>query len=225
MDRPLALLDLDGTLTDSAPGITASVRHAYTALGLSVPDEATLRSFVGPPIQTGMLAHGVPADRLDEAVAAYRELYAGGALFDNRVYDGIPEALRTLRHAGVRLAVATSKPEPFARRIADRFGLDELVDGVYGASLDESRLSKAAVVGYALAALGIGPDAGHLGLALMVGDRRHDVEGARAHGLPCLGVAWGYARPGELASAGAVAVVTTPADLPAAVLGQLRPVG
>jgi phosphoglycolate phosphatase len=219
---PLVLLDLDGTLTDSAPGIVAGIRHAYRALGLPVPDDATLRSFVGPPITDSFPAHGVPADRVGEAVRAYREVFAAGGMYDNRVFDGIPEVLRALRAAGCTLAVATSKPEVYARPICDRFGLTELVDGVFGAPLDEGTSTKADVIAKALATLGrTSPVVPADGPALMVGDREHDVHGAAEHGIRCVGVTWGYAAPGELEEAGAVALVDDVARLTDAVLSRL----
>jgi phosphoglycolate phosphatase len=207
----LVLLDLDGTLTDSAPGILASVRHAYGVLRLPVPADPVLRGFVGPPLGESFAAHGVPRDLVADAVAAYRDVYTAGNLLDNAVYPGIPECLTALRGAGLRLAVATSKPEPMARRIVAHFGLDAYLDrgldDVFGATLDGSRSTKADVVAHALVSL----DAARR--VVMVGDREHDVLGAAAHGVPCVGVAWGYARPGELAAAGATAVVGTPAEL------------
>jgi phosphoglycolate phosphatase len=214
---PLVLLDLDGTLMDSAPGITASAAHAFRALGLPVPDTATLRSFVGPPIIDSFPAHGVPLERLDEAVAAYREVFTESGMWDNAVFDGIPEQLRRLREAGCALVVATSKPQVFAGPITERFGLAPLLDGVFGAPLDEQS-TKGEVIAKALAALGRAAGGAP---ALMVGDREHDVVGAREHGIDCLGVGWGYAAPGELEAAGAVAVVDDVADLAAAVLARL----
>ncbi|QAY69863.1 HAD hydrolase-like protein [Xylanimonas protaetiae] len=203
----LVLLDLDGTLMDSAPGITASAAHAYRRLGLPVPDAAALRSFVGPPIGDSLLAHGVPAARVPEGIAAYREMFRETGMWDNAVFDGIPAQLERLRAAGCTLAVATSKPEVFAVPIAERFGLAPLVDAVFGAPLDESG-SKAQVIGTALAALGWSG-----GPALMVGDRVYDVVGAREHGIRTLGVSWGYPTGDELAQAGAVRVIDHVADL------------
>jgi phosphoglycolate phosphatase len=212
---PLVLLDLDGTLTDSAPGITAAIATTYGTLGLPVPSPTELRSFVGPPITQSFAAHGVPQDRVTEAARAYREVFVDGMIRDNRVYDGIPEVLAQLRAAGVRLVVATSKPEIYARPICDAFGLTDLVDGVFGAPLDESTSTKADVVAAALAA---NPDAEPL---VMVGDREHDVHGARSNGIDTIGVTWGYAAPGELVAAGAAELVGTPAELTAAVLRRL----
>jgi phosphoglycolate phosphatase len=214
---PLVLLDLDGTLTDSAPGITASIAATYRTLGLPVPTPAELRSFVGPPITTSFPAHGVPADRVTEAVRAYREEFVGRMVSGNSVYDGIPEVLARLRAAGLRLVVATSKPEVYARPICEAFGLTDLLDGVFGAPLDEATSTKAQVIAAALAAH---PDAEAV---LMVGDREHDVHGAREHGIDTVGVTWGYAAPGELAAAGAVELVDAPGELARAVLRRLVP--
>lgn len=220
---PLVLLDLDGTLMDSAPGIVASAAHAYRALGLPVPDAATLRSFVGPPITDSFPRHGVPPELLSETVRQYRAAFTAGGMYDNAVFDGIPAALRTLRDAGCTLAVATSKPEVYAVPICERFGLTPLVDAVFGAPLDEATSTKADVVAKALATLGrVSPaDAVTDGPVLMVGDREHDVHGAAAHGIACLGVTWGYAAPGELETAGAVALVDDVAALADSVLARL----
>ncbi|WP_407319192.1 HAD hydrolase-like protein [Isoptericola halotolerans] len=222
MTTPLVLLDLDGTLMESAPGITASAAHAYRTLGLPVPDDATLRSFVGPPIIDSFPAHGVPPERVAEAVAAYRAAFSAGGMFDNAVFDGMPAALRHLRAAGCTLAVATSKPEVYARPICERFGLTELLDDVFGAPPDEQG-TKADVIAKALATLGRhSPAAPEDGPVLMVGDREHDVHGASEHGIDCLGVAWGYAAPGELEAAGAVGLVHDVAGLVPEVLARLR---
>jgi phosphoglycolate phosphatase len=222
---PLVLLDLDGTLMDSAPGIVASAAHAYRALGLPVPDAATLRSFVGPPITDSFPRHGVPPELLSEIVRQYRAAFTAGGMYDNAVFDGVPGALRALRDAGCVLAVATSKPEVYAVPICERFGLTPLVDAVFGAPLDEATSTKADVIAKALATLGrVSPvDASTDGPVLMVGDREHDVHGAAAHGIDCLGVTWGYAAPGELEAAGAVALVDDVAELADAVLTRLTP--
>jgi len=214
---PLVLLDLDGTLMDSAPGITQSARYAYAKLGLPIPSEAVLRSFVGPPITESFLLHGVPADGLADAIAAYREDYENTGMWNNSVFDGIFEQLTRLRDAGCELAIATAKPEKFAAAICDRFGLTPLVDGIFGNTLDE-RLTKGDVIDNALNAFG---PRSATDIAIMVGDREHDVHGAADHGIPCLGVAWGYAAPGELQAAGAVAIIDTVPNLATKVLDQL----
>lgn len=215
MTSPLVLLDLDGTLTDSAPGITAAIATTYRTLGLPVPSPEELRSFVGPPITESFSAHGVPQGRVAEAVRAYREVFVDGMIRDNRVYDGIPDVLTQLRAGGLRLVVATSKPEIYARPICDAFGLTALVDGVFGAPVDESTSTKADVIAAALAA---NPDAHPL---VMVGDREHDVHGAQVHGIETIGVTWGYAATGELVAAGVAELVDTPSELTGAVLRRL----
>jgi phosphoglycolate phosphatase len=212
---PLLLLDLDGTLTDSYPGIASSVVHAFTAAGLTVPTPSELRGFVGPPLHDSFLARGMSPALSDELVAHYRTAYSAGGMFENSVYDGIPDALRTLRDAGAVLVVATSKPDVYAMPICERLGIAPLVDGIFGASLDAGAASKSAVIARALT----GRDPAER--RLMVGDRAHDVAGARAHGIDCIGVSWGYAEPGELTAAGAVEVVDTPAALVTAALRNL----
>jgi phosphoglycolate phosphatase len=207
----LVLFDLDGTLVDSTPGIWASVRAAAQALALPEPTPAQLRAMVGPPLQDGFaLALSVPEADVPRAVAAYREHYLAGAVLDVTVYDGIPELLRDLRRDGATLAVATSKPEPFAVRVLEHTGLLPAFEGVHGATLDGSVRHKEQVVAAALAA--------HPGAVdpVLVGDRAQDVLGAAVHGVPCIGAGWGPAEDGELARAGAAVVVATPAEVPAA---------
>nr|WP_246324387.1 HAD hydrolase-like protein [Petropleomorpha daqingensis] len=206
----MVLFDLDGTLVDSTPGIWASVRVAAAALGLPAPTPEQLRQMVGPPLQDGFaLVLGVPADDVPRAVAAYREHYSAGALLDVTVYDGIPSLLARLVDGGATLAITTSKPEPFAVRVLEHTGLRPFFASVHGATMDGAVRHKDQVVGLALAAH---PDGER---PVLIGDREHDVLGAAAHGLPCLGAGWGPAPPGELAAAGAV-VVPTPADVVAA---------
>ncbi|MFQ1003372.1 HAD hydrolase-like protein [Modestobacter sp. SSW1-42] len=205
------LFDLDGTLVDSTPGIWASIRVAADRLGLPVPTPAQLTAMVGPPLEEGFAgAFGLTGADVDRAVLAYREHYTAGALLDATVYPGIPRLLADLRAGGALLAVATSKPGPFAVRILEHVGLLAAFDSVHGATLDGVVRHKEQVVAAALAAH---PDGAR---PVLVGDRLHDVLGARVHGLPCVGAGWGPAPPGELAAAGAVAVVATPADVPAA---------
>ena len=212
------LLDLDGTLTDPYDGITRCVLHALAALGHPAPDEAALRGMIGPPLQEGFASLGVPVAQLDEAVRLYRERFSTTGLYENRLYDGIPELLDDLRAAGRRLALATSKPEVFAQRILDHFRLADRFDVVGGATLDGTRRRKADVIADVLAATGsTGPVRDG---AVMVGDRAQDVLGAQAHGLRCIGVRWGYAEPGELEAAGADPLVSTPAELLAALTGR-----
>lgn len=222
--RRLVLFDLDGTLVDSTPGIWASIRVAAARLGLPEPTPGQLRSMVGPPLEEGFAgAFGLTGADVDRAVLAYREHYTAGAMsgqpptpgtpaamFDATVYPGIPELLTVLGDDGAVLAVATSKPEPFAVRILEHVGLLGAFATVHGATLDGAVRHKEQVVAAALAAHpdGVAP--------VLVGDRLHDVLGARVHGVPCIGAGWGPAPPGELAAAGAAAVVATPAGVRAA---------
>jgi phosphoglycolate phosphatase len=204
----LVLFDLDGTLVDSSPGIHASVRVAAAELGLPAPTGEQLRGMVGPPLQDGFaLVLGVPIEDVPRAVTAYRAHYAAGALLDVTVHAGIADLLAELRACGATLAVATSKPEPFAVRVLEHTGLLPAFASVHGATMDGAVRHKDQVVAAALAAHPDGRD------PVLVGDRSHDVLGAAAHGLPCIGAGWGPAEDGELAAAGAVAVVATPAEV------------
>lgn len=219
MASSLALVDLDGTLTDSAPGIIASITSAFDALGVARPSAEDLRRVVGPPIQESALTHGVPVERVDEFVAAYRVAFTGGGMLNNSVYPGVREALTALRDGGVRLVVATSKPEVFARQILEHFELDGFFEAICGSTLDGSRSTKADVIEHALKTVA----ASEGGLPqvhdiVMVGDREHDILGARAHGIDTIAVTWGYAAAGEHAAARPRTVATTPAELVAAVL-------
>jgi phosphoglycolate phosphatase len=183
----LVLFDLDGTLTDSAAGVVASFRHALGVLGAPVPDGDLVARIVGPPMHVTM--RDLVGDRADDAMSAYRADYTGRGWAMNAPFDGIPELLADLRAAGVRLAVATSKAEPTARRILEHFGLDQHFEVIAGASPDGLRAAKADVVEHALTQLTPLPDR-----VLMVGDRNHDVEGAGAHGIDTVVVDWGYGR-------------------------------
>jgi phosphoglycolate phosphatase len=183
----LVLFDLDGTLTDSASGVVASFRHALGEVGAPVPDGDLVSRIVGPPMHVTM--RDLVGDRADAAMVAYRADYTGRGWAMNAPYDGIPELLADLRAAGVRLAVATSKAEPTARRILEHFGLDGHFEVIAGATPDGARAAKADVVEHALTQLAPLPQR-----VLMVGDRNHDVEGAGAHGIETVVVNWGYGR-------------------------------
>jgi phosphoglycolate phosphatase len=184
------------------------VRAAAEDLGLPRPTPAQLRAMVGPPLQEGFAAaFGLTAPDVDRAVAAYRAHYAAGAVLDVTVYAGIPELLAELADGGATLAVATSKPEPFALRVLEHTGLLEGFTSVHAATLDGSVRHKDQVVATALAAHPDGRD------PVLVGDRAQDVLGAAVHGLPCIGAGWGPAEDGELERAGAVVVAAVPADV------------
>jgi phosphoglycolate phosphatase len=211
------LFDLDGTITDSAPGITAQLARTLVFMGLPVPGPAQLLEYVGPPILESFrdLA-GMDDDAQQRALAHYREGYAGGGVFDSSVYDGVPEVLRAIHAAGIPLSLATSKPESQARRVLDHYGLTDCFAEICGASEDEVRSAKADVIDEALRRL---REAGvDLGNVVMVGDREHDVLGAAAHGIPTVMVGWGYGSPAE--AAGTIAVVETAPELEALLVPQ-----
>lgn len=184
----LVIFDLDGTLTDSAHGIVSSFRHALSQVGAAVPEGDLAGRIVGPPMHHTLAAMGL-GEHTEAAIAAYRADYSTRGWAMNSLFDGIERLLADLRAAGVRLAVATSKAEPTARRILAHFGLDEHFEVVAGASVDGTRSSKTDVLAHALAQLRPLPE--HV---LMVGDRVHDVEGAAAHGIDAVVVGWGYGR-------------------------------
>ena len=187
--RPqLVIFDLDGTLTDSAQGIVSSFRHALGDNGAEVPDGDLTSRIVGPPMHLTLLSMGL-GDDADDAIAAYRADYSTRGWAMNRLFEGIPQLLADLRAAGVRLAVATSKAEPTARRILEHFGLDQHFEVIAGASPDGSRKTKVEVLAHALDQLQPLPER-----VLMVGDRSHDVDGAAAHGIDTVVVGWGYGR-------------------------------
>lgn len=209
------LFDLDGTLTDSAPGILNSVRHACRKLQLEIPDEATLRRFLGPPLPSSFRDYlHLNEQDTARAVEAFREYYPDKGIFENDVYPGIPELLSDLKAAGKTVVMATSKPEEFAKRIMEHFSLESYFDAICGASMDESRSDKDEVIAYALRTAGV-TDLHH---AVMVGDREHDVKGAAKNGLPCIGAVYGYGSAAELTAAGAVALADTVEELHALLL-------
>jgi phosphoglycolate phosphatase len=210
----LVLLDLDGTLTDPYEGITKSVAYALDRLGLPSVPEQQLRSFIGPPLQDQFASLGLDAAGVAKAVDLYRERFAERGLYENRVYDGIAAALTALTSASHRLAVATSKPTPFAERIVSHFGLAQEFVLITGATLDGARRHKADIIQFALDSLGARATD-----ALMVGDRAQDISGAATHSMRSIGVRWGYAEPGELEAAGADIIVDNPTELVAALVG------
>jgi phosphoglycolate phosphatase len=203
------LLDLDGTLTDPKVGITTSIRHAMNELGRPLAPEVVLDWCIGPPLIDAFtrLLDG-DRDRAGAGVAAYRARYGTIGLFENEVYPGIPALLERLADEGRTLVLATSKPRVFAARILEHFDLARYFHAVHGSELDGTRADKTDLVPWILAREALDPAA-----TVMVGDREHDVFGARAAGLATLGVAWGFGAPGELVRAGAAAIAEAPSDL------------
>ena len=201
------LFDLDGTLTDSGMGIMNCAELALRHFGLPVPEREEMRTFVGPPLDHTFMKFGVPADRVSEAIAVYRSRYVPIGKFENDPYPGIEELLKTLKARGHRLYVATSKPEEMSIEILEHFGLAQYFDRICGASLDRTRMENADVIRYLLDLVG---DAEN---AIMVGDTAFDVIGAKQHGIPAIGVAWGYGKVEDMQEAGAIAIADTMEEL------------
>jgi phosphoglycolate phosphatase len=215
MNQPytVVLVDLDGTVMDSAPGITRTLAVALDELGLPVPPPARLLEFVGPPILDGLRdVAGIEGPEAHRVLDRYRARYRVTGAFEAEPYPGIREALEALGRS-TPLAIATSKPESVATRILEHFGFAPLFTVIAGASDDETRSEKADVITRALALLvERGVDVSR---PVMVGDRVHDVAGAAAHGIPTILAGWGYGAPEE--AVGTVAIAVSPADLPALV--------
>lgn len=204
------LFDLDGTLTDSGEGITNSAAYALKKMGRKVPARERLYPFIGPPLtETFTREFGMTPEECREAIRFYREYFAERGIFENHVYDGVPEMLSGLKERGKRLLVATSKPSPYAEQVVEHFHLETYFDFIASATTDDSRGSKGLVIQHALQSMGIEDPK----TAIMVGDRRHDVEGARENGLECIGVLYGFGGREELMEAGAVELVKTPEEL------------
>ncbi|HEL2730867.1 TPA: HAD family hydrolase [Streptococcus suis] len=203
------LFDLDGTLTDSGQGILNSVAYALEKMGIEEPDAANLNRFIGPPLYESFSRfYQLNPEDTQSAVDAFRVYFKEKGMFENQLYPGIIPLLEELRTAGKTLVIATSKPEIFAKQILEHFGIAHYFDVIAGASLDSSRISKADVIGYAINQLEAFPK--H---AVMIGDREHDIEGARMHQLPAIGVLYGYGNKQEFEKAGATMIVETVQDL------------
>jgi phosphoglycolate phosphatase len=207
--RSHVLLDLDGTLTDSAPGIVASLQYALLAEGLAVPAEEVLLGAIGPPFEVGLPLLGIPTEQVVAIVTRYRERYESVGLYENGLYDGVVEMLDALAATGIVLGVATAKPEPSARRIIEHFGLTDRFAVIAGATYEPGRRSKSEVVAHALGELRIPAGTS----VVMVGDRDHDVLAARELGLASIGVMWGYGSREELVGAGVDVLADRPADV------------
>lgn len=205
------LFDLDGTLTESGEGIIRSVQYALEKMGKPEPDVQKLRSFIGPPlIPQFMSFSGMTREEAGQAVQFYRERYSTTGIFENRPYPGIPEMLQALTGRGHVLSVASSKPEHYVRQILEHFGLIPFFREIVGATMDEKRTEKADVIEEALKRLGL---SGQRDRAIMVGDKEHDVLGARRAGIPCVAVAYGYGSEEELRQAEPWRTVSSVAEL------------
>ncbi len=199
------LFDLDGTLTDSTEGIVRCLEYALERMGFDIPEDTN--KFLGPPLYRSFAEFcGMNEEQVNEAVRIFRERYSTVGLFENRVYEGVPEMLKRLRDGGKRIMVATSKPEVYAMRIFDRFGLSQFFEIVGGANINGTRNDKDEVIEYVLEKAGISDRSS----VLMIGDRRQDVLGAHKTGLKCMGILWGFGSIEELTEAGADFIAETP---------------
>jgi phosphoglycolate phosphatase len=197
--------DLDGTLTDPKPGITGSIQYVLQKLDLPVPSQDELTWCIGPPLRASFVTMLGGEIHADLAVSYYRERFADVGLYENTVYPDIKHVLTTLGHSGRRMFVATSKPRIFAERIIEHFGLTGYFEHVFGSELDGTRVHKTDLLAYALETTGV-----NASQALMIGDRSHDMIGAKNNGMSALGVLYGYGSKEELIEAGAAHVCATP---------------
>jgi phosphoglycolate phosphatase len=207
------LIDLDGTLTDPAPGIIGSCRYALQRLGQDVPEPESLGWIIGPPLRDSFARLLTGSATPEAALALYRERYRAGGMLEATLYAGIVPMLESLHRITPRLILCTSKPHVFARPILAHFGLAPFFTAVYGAELDGRHDDKGDLIAHLLEEESIDP--AH---ACMIGDRLFDVRGAGRHGIPTIGALWGYGGEAELREAGAVSLCATPSDVPVAIL-------
>ena len=201
------LFDLDGTLTDSGEGIINCAQYAFQQMGYPVPPREGMGVFVGPPLWDTFEKFGIPKERTDEAVQIFRSRYVPIGKFENTPYPGIRELLEALGAEGNLLYVATSKPETTAVEVLEHFDLARYFDRICGADLEKKRNSKDAVIAYLLNMTGSDAE------MVMVGDTEYDVLGAAAHGIPTIGVSWGYGDVAAMEKAGAKAIANSTEEL------------
>lgn len=203
------LFDLDGVISDNSEGIMNGVRRVIEHFSLKTLGHDELLRFIGPPLKDSFSEYlHLPDEQLERAVGIYREYYRSRGIFENVMYDGVPDMLKRLRDSGALLYLATSKPEEFARQICARFGIDGLFEFIGGASLDGTRDRKSDVIRYVLAENAIDPRR-----AVMVGDRSYDALGAAELSIPCVGVLYGFGSRDELLRAGCKSLADSPASL------------
>ncbi|HJC75338.1 MAG TPA: HAD family hydrolase [Candidatus Mediterraneibacter faecavium] len=209
MNYKTAIFDLDGTITDSGPGIMNAIRYAVKKRGLPDVPEEVLRSFIGPPLKEQFRSvFGLSDEEGTIMVATYREYYGEKGIFENRVYDGVPEVFQKLQEAGVRILMATSKPEKYAKQIAEHFGFAKYFDFIGGACMDGRRTDKHDVIEYVIDSCKVCREN-----TVMIGDRRHDMIGASKAGIRSIGALYGYGSRDELEKAGADMIAVTPDDI------------
>ncbi|MGD2095947.1 MAG: HAD family hydrolase [Desulfobacterales bacterium] len=214
------LFDLDGTLTDPFAGITNCILYALDRMGQKCPPGENLRWCIGPPLRDSFakLLASDDAALVEKAVAFYRERFGTVGLFENEVYNGVPKMLAALQKEGHTLYLATSKPTVFARKIIDHFGLQHFFKRIYGSELDGTRGDKTSLIAYILQTELFVPSA-----AAMIGDREHDMIGAKENGMAGFGVLWGYGTKDELQKSGACGFFKIPHDVVSAFNGQSKP--
>ncbi len=204
------LFDLDGTLTDPGEGITNSVDFALSKYGIETKDKRELYKFIGPPLKDSFMKYyGFDEVKAEEAIAFYREYFRDRGIFENRVYDDVEDMLTKLYADGKTIVLATSKPEEFALRILEHFGFRKYFTVVAGASMDSSRSKKGDVIAYALSMC----ENIDKNTAVMIGDREHDIIGAKENDLKSIGVLYGYGSEDELKNSGADYIAETPSDI------------
>ncbi|MBQ0050557.1 MAG: HAD hydrolase-like protein [Treponema sp.] len=205
--------DLDGTLTESGPGITNCVKYALESFGIHETDENKLKLFIGPTLLYSFTEfYGFDEAKARQAIAKYRERFSTIGLFENSVYEGIHETLKELKNRGFRMFVATGKPEIFMGRILDKFELTQYFEFAAGTDLEETRTHKDQVIRFVIDKIGLEEER-KAGKILMIGDRKHDIEGARKNGMDCAGVLWGYGTKEELTEHKAKYIINTPSEL------------
>ncbi len=204
------LFDLDGTLTDPCEGITNSIAYALKKYDIEVNDKKELYKFIGPPLKDSFMKYyGFCETEADRAIAFYREYFRDKGIYENRVYEGVVDMLEKLYADGKKIVLATSKPEEFAVRILEHFDLKKFFSVVAGASMDSSRSKKGDVIAYALSMCeDVVKEA-----TVMIGDREHDIIGAKENSLKSIGVLYGYGSEEELKTAGTDYIVQTPDDI------------
>lgn len=210
MKYTTVLFDLDGTLTDPGEGITNSVMHSLKYYGIEETDRAKLYKFIGPPLwESYEVFYGFSHEKAIEAVEHYREYYKVKGIYENLLYDGVKDMLEALYNKGVKILVATSKPETFAKIILDYFDIAKYFTFIGGAAMDGSRVNKDDVIKYTLEMA----EVTDVKSCVMVGDRLHDILGAKAHSMDSIGVLYGYGSLDELKNAGADFIAAAPMDV------------
>ncbi|WP_043957840.1 HAD hydrolase-like protein [Lysobacter sp. A03] len=212
--KPTLFLDMDGTLIDSAVGITRCVAHALTQMAVPVPPQAELRRWIGPSLRTSFTPLLRDPAQVERAVEHYRVRFESDGWAEHEIYSGIDGVITNLHAAGHQLAVVTAKNEPHARKIVDHLPFGHLFDDVIGATVDGRISDKPDLIAEALRRLELAP-----GQCWMIGDRHMDIGGARHHGMRNIGVLWGFGGEAELRAAGAEHLAHMPADIPALLAG------